>query len=336
MAKRTRARTPNANGNPDDGEAVLKTTLKGFFKAQIQRLALLTGFSTQKALSQRCIRFLMFHEVGDSGYPLAVFEDGLNYLRCHFAVVSVDEAVSRLRDHRVVGDEVVLTFDDGLASHATSVYPILERLRVCATFFVCPGLVEKREGIWTLETRALLAGMPLAQAKAWQREVGAPEGEDPDKTLDWMKKLPTATRREASARLRHVAGREAVERRRGPLRPLMSWDQLRQLDPGIVRIGSHSLSHSILPLLDDAELEREVGDSQRLLRERLGRDGHIFCYPDGVYDERVVNVTRRHYEAALTTAEGVSRPGDDLHALPRIPAGPSLPLFAWRLHRPTA
>jgi peptidoglycan/xylan/chitin deacetylase (PgdA/CDA1 family) len=323
-------------GISTDGVTDLQMTLSGYLKAKMQEVALRTGISARKALSQRCVRFLMFHEVGCAGFPLEVFEEQLDYLHRHFEVLPVGQAVSRLRDQRIVGDEVILTFDDGLQSHATSVYPILEKLQTYATFFICPGLIEANEGIWTLETRALLASLPAPRGKVWHREVGAPEGGDDDRIIAWMKGLPVAVRRDVFARLCDVVVPSARERRRPPLQPLMSWDQLRRLDPGIVTIGSHSLSHPTLTLLEDAELERELEASQKLLRERLGRDAQIFCYPDGAYDERVVQATRRHYEAALTTAEDVSRPGGDPYVLPRIPAGASLPLFAWRLHRPAA
>jgi len=277
----------------------------------------------------------MFHEVGARGYPLELFEQQLRYLTRHFTISPLPEALDRLRSGRIAGDELVLTFDDGLETHATRVYPVLERLRLPASFFVCPGLIEGRKGIWTLETRALLSDLPPDTFVAWARKTGSRP--DVDHIVEWMKSLPISRRREVETSLRKFVGLEEGEDHTPPARRrLMSWEQLRRLDPDLVTIGSHSLTHPTLPLLEPSELERELRGSQELLERRLGRPARVFCYPDGAHDARIVEVTRRYYDAALTTLEGFARPGHDFHTLPRIPVAQSLPLLAWRLHRPTA
>jgi len=278
----------------------------------------------------------MLHEVGNRRYPLDVFEGQLRYLTRHFTISSFPEVLAGLRNDTIAGDEVVLTFDDGLESHATCVYPVLERLRMPATFFVCPGLIERGEGIWTLETRARLAGLPPDTFLRWIRANGLPDRAGIDGVLDWMKRLPRARRQEVTASAQRLAGPVHDDGRRLPLTRLMSWEQLRCLDPSLVTIGSHSSTHSILTLLEPAELELEIREAQELLVQHLGREARVFCYPEGAHDARVAEVARLHYEAAVTTDEGFAQPGDNLYTLRRIPVAQSLPLFAWRLFKPTA
>jgi peptidoglycan/xylan/chitin deacetylase (PgdA/CDA1 family) len=314
----------------------VKAALKERVKRGARDLAYVTGFSAWRARSLPAVRILMFHNVGDRRHPLELFEAQLEYLARHFTICGLPEALSRLHDGRVVGDEVILTFDDGLETHGTRVYPVLERLQLPCSFFVCPGLIESRSGIWTLEVRARLAALPAARAWAWLHEVGAPAGTDVDQTLEWLKGLPATRSRELTERLRQAGATESGDSTLHFAEPLMSWGQLRRLDPSLVTIGSHSLTHPILPRLEDAELEREIRDSRQLLEQRLGRPVQFFCFPDGAYDERATDLTRRYYDAAVTTVEGWSQPGDDLQALPRIPGARSLSLLAWRLHRPRA
>ena len=116
----------------------------------------------------------------------------------------------------------------------------------------------------------------------------------------------------------------------------ITWEQVRALDPSLITIGSHTLSHPILPTIDDAMLEREVRDSRRVLEERLGRAVDLFCYPNGAQDERVHAAVARHYRAAVTTCYGIVPADTDAHRMVRIPASPSLPTLAWRMHRPVA
>jgi peptidoglycan/xylan/chitin deacetylase (PgdA/CDA1 family) len=104
----------------------------------------------------------------------------------------------------------------------------------------------------------------------------------------------------------------------------------------LITIGSHTLSHPILPTIDDETLEREVRDSRRVLEQRLGRTIDLFCYPNGTQDERVHAAVARHYRAAVTTRYGLVAPTADPHRMLRIPAAPSLPTLAWRMHRPAA
>src|SRR5436190_21863545 len=90
---------------------------------------------------------------------------------------------------------VALTFDDGLRSNVEVAYPILRKLGLSATFFVCPGLVERGEWLWNHEARERLRSLdPQALAELAQR-IGGPNGVEP--IVEWMKTLAIAARRRA-------------------------------------------------------------------------------------------------------------------------------------------
>jgi peptidoglycan/xylan/chitin deacetylase (PgdA/CDA1 family) len=117
----------------------------------------------------------------------------------------------------------------------------------------------------------------------------------------------------------------------------MSWDELASLDPDLITIGSHSMTHAMLTPSDDEQLTYEVEESRRQLAQRLQRPVEYFSYPNGRYDETAVRVVSKSYRAAVTTAARFVTPDDDLHLLPRIAAGEErVRDLAWRLHRPTA
>jgi peptidoglycan/xylan/chitin deacetylase (PgdA/CDA1 family) len=119
---------------------------------------------------------------------------------------------------------------------------------------------------------------------------------------------------------------------------MMSWDDLLSLDPNLITVGSHTLTHPILTTLSARETEHELIESRRCLEQKLQREINFFCYPNGSYDARAYKVAQRIYRAAVTTNSGVIE-GDeslDLHRLPRIPSAEKPALTAWRLHRPAA
>jgi peptidoglycan/xylan/chitin deacetylase (PgdA/CDA1 family) len=63
--------------------------------------------------------------------------------------------------------------------------------------------------------------------------------------------------------------------------PLLSWDEVAQLDGGAFRFEAHTVTHPNLLAFDDDAARNEIAGSKRELEERLGREVTAFCYPPG-------------------------------------------------------
>ncbi|MCU0607276.1 MAG: polysaccharide deacetylase family protein [Candidatus Edwardsbacteria bacterium] len=112
----------------------------------------------------------------------------------------------------------------------------------------------------------------------------------------------------------------------------LDWDALRRLAAAGIEIGSHGASHRDLRHLDDAELEREVAGSKRILERELGMPVRTFCYPFGRYDARVRRaVERAGYAAACSLAPPRRNRAIDPLALRRC--GVYLSDTAWSVRR---
>jgi peptidoglycan/xylan/chitin deacetylase (PgdA/CDA1 family) len=84
-------------------------------------------------------------------------------------------------------------------------------------------------------------------------------------------------------------------------RPLMSWDELRDLNRHGWEIGSHTLTHPDLTGLADDELERELAGSRELIESEIGHSCTSLAYPYGAVDARVAAAARRAgFETAFT------------------------------------
>jgi len=83
-------------------------------------------------------------------------------------------------------------------------------------------------------------------------------------------------------------------------------------------LDAHSLTHSGLPELDDAEIWRQVHGSRVELQQAFHVPVDFFCYPAGKYDARVVNAVQlAGFLGATTTKYGLARP-QALYTLSRI------------------
>jgi len=274
-------------------------------------------------------RILTFH--GTPRRLAAELERQLRWLKRRFQIVPLRSLIAAAANGEgALGRKVALTFDDGLRSNVAVAYPILHKLAIPATFFVCPGLVDRASWLWTHEARRRLARLNAAARREFAQEWRAPGEIDP--FVEWMKTLDLAARRRVEARLREATPRFAPTPAEREEFDLASWQELRGLDPAVVAIGSHTLTHPILPSTPRAEMESEVRDSRKLLERGLQHPVELFAYPNGDHDAEAEACVRKHYRAAVTIVQGLVRRGADAYRLPRLDAPRGVLRLARRLY----
>lgn len=273
-------------------------------------------------------RILLYH--GTPRRDAAALERQLRWLKRRFQIVPLRSIVAAAANGGTLGSKVALTFDDGLRSNAEVAYPLLHRLAIPATFFVCPGLVDRGRWLWTHETRRRLVRLSPDARRELASEWRAPD--DITKLVAWMKKLDSAARGRVEARVREATPDFTPTEAEHDEFDLADWKALRGLDPAIISIGSHTLTHPILPSTPPTELESEVRDSRRQLERGLERPIDTFAYPNGDLDPAADACVRKHYRAAVTTQNGWVKRGADAHQLPRLAAPISILKLARRVY----
>jgi peptidoglycan/xylan/chitin deacetylase (PgdA/CDA1 family) len=100
---------------------------------------------------------------------------------------------------------------------------------------------------------------------------------------------------------------------------LLTWQDIRALDEGVLRFEPHTVSHPNLLALGEEDARREIMESKSELEDELGRATSIFCYPAGLFAERERRlVAAAGFTAAVSSDPGVNRRGCDLLTLARI------------------
>lgn len=294
-----------------------------------------SGDALRRAKAVRLPRILMYHIVADGYLSPARFTWQLEFLCRHFEVVSLGELIDRMSGDCLRGREIVLTFDDGVRNHFEMVWPLLRKHEIPATFFVCSDLIESEKWLWRTELRQRLAKLPTALRRRVAREAGCAETSTAA-IMDWTKSLPLDAIHGFKDAVAALTPRFAPSAKELHIHTPLTWTQLRQMDPRLVTIGSHTRSHPLLPTLSDAQLHDEIVGSKQTLETRLDRSVDYFSYPNGANNPAVADMVRAHYRAAVSSRNGCVRLGEDLASLPRITADGSRATFVRRLHRPTA
>jgi peptidoglycan/xylan/chitin deacetylase (PgdA/CDA1 family) len=104
-----------------------------------------------------------------------------------------------------------------------------------------------------------------------------------------------------------------------PSLPMLTWPQIDDLHRAGIEVGAHTITHGFLTQYSDKQLEDELQIPKAILEERLGSEVGAFAYPQGDYDSRVVQATRRAgYRTATTVDQGRVGLRDDPLLLPRL------------------
>lgn len=302
-------------------------------RSLVHAVGRLTNYSINKALNQPGARIIQYHGINcEGGLTTAQFEAHLAVVKKHFCLIGLAEFMDRRTAHSLSGNEVVLTFDDGVQNHFTDVYPVLQRHKAPATFFVCPMLIETGRWLWNRELRERLKVMQPLERSNLALAFGLPSVEIED-IVESTKMLAPAERESIENSVRNYSSAfQATSSQQNANLPL-TWAQLGSLDPTLVTVGSHTLTHSILTTLELVDAEADLRESRAMLESRLQRPVEYFCYPNGCYNATVAEAAGRYYRASVTSIEDLVSAHSACNLLPRIAASNGIDAFLWNLHR---
>ena len=110
---------------------------------------------------------------------------------------------------------------------------------------------------------------------------------------------------------------EAAVRHPGTLRSL-TWEMAEQMRDSLFEVGAHTLTHPHLPLLDDAALRQELGESRERIIARLGAC-ETLAYPFGQWSQRVAAAAAAcGYRFAFTLPTSHGQSAADELTIPRL------------------
>jgi peptidoglycan/xylan/chitin deacetylase (PgdA/CDA1 family) len=301
-------------------------------KQAVLGLMRMTGaFATCRLANRRKVLILTYHRFSaheaEGAVSASLFARQLAYLRAHYTI----GPLSAVERHLTAGDRlpypaVALTIDDGYRDAYEIAFSILRRFDAPATLFAVSDFIDGKCWLWTDKVRyivdqtktdrvsANVAGSVIEMALNGSASRREAEG----RVKAVLKSADDHVKEEAIESLAEQTGVE-LPRRPPPDCGPVTWDELREMDAGGVEIGSHTVTHPILPRVDRKRLIGELRTSRRRLEEMLDHEVSLFCYPNGDYDRQVRDeVERAGYRLAVTAQPGMNAAGCDPLSLRRI------------------
>lgn len=260
----------------------------------------------------------------------------LRFLKKRYVVIDPQLAREGLRDPSAMPrGAVLLTCDDGLTNCLTEMLPVLQEEGVSCLFFPTVPDPDRSRLLWHEELFLLLraaAGQSVEGLGGLPDRLPTDEGRRRTTWRMLMRALggrPSTERAAAIARIAEEAklGDGWLEEMLGGAGAAdrfitLDFDGLKALASSGMTLGSHTLSHPILSLLEPAVAMEELGESRAQLAAAVSEDIWALAYPFG--DSASVGVRERRlaadtgYEVAFRNWGGISSGWGDPHFVPRV------------------
>lgn len=325
--------------------------LRAMFKKIIKKVALFSNATgILKAFNRDKAAILMYHNLcsnyQEAHRNLAIsaddFERHIRHVKRFYNVISLSALVQAIRDKKQFPDfSVVITFDDGYRNNFTLAYPILKKYQVPVTVFLTTGLIGTNHYLWFNELECAIS-QTLEQKidvfiNGHRLEFLLKDRKYRSQAYTSIKELLKNLENKTLNSVLHNIF-DQLKYKNVPLNgnyAMLNWREIKAMNGNVIDFGAHTRTHASLPFLEENKAYDEISGSKKDLEKELNREVTSFCYPYGRYDNKIKQIVKNHYSAAVSTSIGFVDLNSDLYELPRIWTPLKLADFAWNIARPS-
>lgn len=260
------------------------------------------------------------------------FSRHLQFLKRHFRLLTVQQLADALRSGQPLPSRgCLVTFDDGWQDNVQHALPLLRQHDVPAVVFLATDYVGATTCFWQERlARRLFAAAgcegPPRDLVEQLTKPGVPCLPPADRRLaireaiTAMKQWPQEEIARLERRLVEVMATAGMDAEETGDDRFMDWESVSRLvPPSPLVAAAHGCSHSPLTQLESVHVGAELAGCKQRIEAATGRPVTAIAYPNGNYDDAVVNQSRREgYVVGFTTVRGLVSAGDDPLRLRRL------------------
>jgi peptidoglycan/xylan/chitin deacetylase (PgdA/CDA1 family) len=255
------------------------------------------------------------------------FRSHIKFLLNNFTVIRISDLIERMKEGEKAFDRnyAVLTFDDGFKEGYTNIFPVLKEFLIPAIFFVSPGNILSGTLSWHDELWHCLNNLNDHTIANLRLEgLDLPITTEKDKLNAYGTLVKTLSARDPQERTSIISNIKVslgiANHDLSGKRFMLDRENLSEMiNSGLVEFGAHSMTHPMLSLCIEKQVEYEVRESKIVLESILGSPVKYLAYPFGQYTSKTIQAVQKcGYKAAVTTNDGLVAPGGDLFVINRV------------------
>ncbi len=257
------------------------------------------------------------------------FKNQLNYFKENFEFGDFTEITNSSYENTEINNKIILTFDDGLKDHYSTVFPILKKMNIKGYFFPPSKPIEENLVLDVHKIHFILASTSnknkiieeiflFINKNKVQNSLKTPQ--------EYFKELAVSNRFDSKEVIfiKRILQRELPLLLRTEITDLlfkkfvtnneqkfsenlyMSIDEMKEMSESGMIFGSHSHSHEWMSHLSHSDLINEIEHGKKFCQEIDKKNNElIMCYPYGDFNDEVIEeVSKRGFKAGLTTNVG--------------------------------
>ncbi len=255
------------------------------------------------------IPVLVFHKVIPEydeiwpGIHPKLFEEMLLMLSKHYTILPLNDLY--LNPSAKLKNACFITFDDGYKDYLDYAYPILKKLFIPSSLFVLPYQITNRGHIWTSTIVFFIKHYSFNEINNFftVRNIHIRYKNKNNYfrlNLDITTHLCGMMHTERMAaitdlRKKFVADNRIIENE------LLSFNELRMLDPKLTSVASHSLTHpSFKKEIDAVFVETELKESKEIIERETKQKVEAFAFPFANYNDISITIAKKLYKLCFT------------------------------------
>ncbi len=286
-------------------------------------------------LRRRRAKIITYHDITDKDNPFIkgmnislstqTFRKQLSFIYKYYNVVSLHKVVSDIKHNSPKKKQISITFDDGYKSFKKNAFPILIEFSFPSTIFLVSKCLIDKKFMWKNILRFLCNKYSEEETISIVNKILNKRGLL--NSVSTVKKIEDLQTYYSKDTLELICD-ELIKNFYDQIKEELNNDNLyltiedcKKFPIGLVKIGNHSYFHYLFSKLTEKEIDKEIVQSCKLLKNAFGFSPNFFAYPQGI---KVVNaniveeIAKANSIGSMFYASGCdNKYGSDLYKLDR-------------------